>query len=293
MKRISASCLIAVGLAFAVGEVRAADARTRREDSSQQRLATPNQNPATPNPAVVPLPAVVEQDQRPSSVIQKPSGVLNKPSGELNKPSGVLRKPSGVVDKPSGVLNKPPGVISTLPGQAQSTPKQNFVGGQRDFRRFPHDGNFHGRNFHRGTFRGRRSSLVVVYVNGAPFWYPVYTAYPYYYATPLPTYDSGYPADTGYVPLAEEGDAQVAASYGEVGRLWGQDLRREIATWEQFVDYLRAYIINAAPVAQADFREAFIVSYGLNGAAAYDKGADQAAGTSSQGPKIINMQSAR
>ena len=234
MKWRSFSGWLAVGLALVVGQVRA-DERTGRGDNSQQRQAAPNQNPA-----VVPQPGVFEQTPPPSSVIQKPSGVLNKPSGELNKPSGVLRKPSGV-------LNKPPGVISTLPAQAQSPPKQNFVGGQKDIRHFPHDGNFHDRNFHRGTFRGRRSSFVVVYVNGAPCWYPVYTAYPYYYATSLPsTYDSGYPADTGYIPLAEEGDAQVAASYGEVGRQWGQDLRRDVATWEQFVDYVSAYIINAA-----------------------------------------------
>src|ERR1035437_10386444 len=270
MKRILAGCLVAVGLVLAAGEARA-DEKGGRWDGSPQHQD---------GPAVVPQPGV--KHQTPPSAPPLPSGVLNKPSGVLNKPSGVLNKPSGV--------------IGTLPGQAQFAPKQNFVGGQKDFRRLPHDGNFHDRDFHRGFFRGRRSSFVVVYVNGAPCWYPVYTAYPYYYATPLSTYDSGYPADTGYVPLAEgdTGDtAETAANYGEVGQQWGQDLRRDVATWEQFVHYLNAYIINAAPAAQADFREAFVASYGLNGAAAYDKGADQAAGTSSQGPKIINMQSAR
>ena len=61
-------------------------------------------------------------------------------------------------------------------------------------------------------------------------------------------------------------------------------------TWEQFVDYVRGYIVAATPAAQADFRESFIDSYGINGAAAYDKAASQAIG-SAQGPKVINMQS--
>ena len=279
MKLISTSCLLVVSLTLAAREVRADDRSGRNANLIDQNALAPNPNGSQP--------ATVEQNPQPAHTRQ--------PSGVLVKPSGILDKPSGMLNKPSGVLNKPSGVITALPAETQSTPKQNFVGGQRDFRRFPHDGNFHDQNFHRGTFRGRRSSLVVVYVNGAPCWYPVYTAYPYYYAT---AYDSAYPADTGYIPLAEERDAQVAASYGEVGRQWGQDLRREIATWEQFVDYVKAYIVNAAPAAQVDFREAFIASYGINGAAAYDKAADQAAPTSSaqtssssQGPKIINMQS--
>ena len=130
-----------------------------------------------------------------------------------------------------------------------------------------------------------------------PCWYPVYTDYPYYdnVASPV-AYDNGY--DTGYgnsAPVEAASTADSAAvpsapSYGDLGTAWGQDLRRDIVTWDQFVAYVRAYIIIAAPAAQADFREGFIASYGLNGAAAYDKGAKDAAGPTSTGPKIINMQ---
>jgi len=275
MKIVSAWCLMVVSLVLAAGEIRAADAGQNYRWPQNQ--TAPNQTVTSPNSAAVP--AVVPQS----------------PPATQPSPSRVTQKPSGVLNKPSGVPNRSPGVTSPMRGPTQPTPGQNFVGGQRDYRRFPHDGDFHDRNFHHGTFRGRHSNWVIVYVNGAPCWYPVYTEYPYYYAAPVSStyYGNGYSTDSGYIPLAEQSDAQTASGYDEVGRQWGQDLRREIGTWEQFVDYLRTYIINAAPGAQADFREAFIASYGINGAAAYDKAADQAAQTSlsSQGPKIINMPS--
>lgn len=276
MKRLLFSCLLVGGLALAV-----ASARADRRDSSQQQMTNPNQNapagtPATAQPITIQPGRRVDPNRPPSSVLIKPSGVLNTPSGVLNKPSGVLFKP--------------PGVISTLPGEAHA-PRQNFVGGQRDFRRTrpdgDHDGNFRdGRGFHR-----RRNNFIIVYMNGAPCWYPVYTAYPYYYDVPLaPTYDSGYSSTSSYVPSVEGDGSDAPSSYADTGRQWAQDLRREVVTWDQYVDYVRGYIVAAPPAAQADFREAFIASYGINGAAAYDKAAEQAAGPSAQGPKIINMQ---
>jgi hypothetical protein len=86
-------------------------------------------------------------------------------------------------------------------------------------------------------------------------------------------------------------DTQAASDYGDVGARWGQDLRREVVTWDQFVAYLRAYIVTAPPSAQAGFREAFISTYRINGAAAYDKAAAEAADNPSQpaGPKIITL----
>ena len=286
MKTWLFSTVLALGLAVAISDAQT-DTKAGRVDGSQQP-APPNLPAAPPNVSQ-PSPAgqlvPPEPVRRPSSVIVKPSGVLNKPSGVLNKPSGVLNKPSGVISHADPTVVQPP----ILSGQ-------NFMGRQTDVRRFGGDFRRDG-NFRRGDFRhGRRSSFIVVYVNGAPCWYPVYTAYPYYYdARPAVVYDNA-----GYVPLGEEGGVQAAPSYGEVGRQWGQDLRRDVVAWDQFVDYLRVYIINADPAAQADFREAFIASYGINGAAAYDKAADQAAQTassstpsSSQGPKIIDLQSAK
>ena len=100
----------------------------------------------------------------------------------------------------------------------------------------------------------------------------------------------------GYVPpMDTTSDTQAASDYGDVGASWGQDLRREVVTWSQFVAYLKAYIVTATPSEQADFREAFISTYRINGAAAYDKAAADAAGNPPQpsGPKIITMPSPR
>ena len=204
----------------------------------------------------------------------------------------MLNVPSGVLNVPSGTLFVPPGAVGALPGETHAA-RQNFVGGQRQFHQFHHDGD----SAHRGSHR-RRTSLIVVYVDGAPYWYPVDTAYPYYYNAPLaPTYDSGYSDNSGYVPMVDDnsggsGQDQGNSNYADVGREWAQDLRREVATWDQFVDYLRSYIVGAPPAAQADFREAFIDSYGVNGAAAYDKGASQAAKLTSPPSKISGMLSA-
>jgi hypothetical protein len=274
MKWLSFSWILISGLVLAGGTSQAADMRGDQHfNSQQQQTTTPNQNAPAPNSP----PAQSQQNRPPSSVLVKPSGVLNVPSGVLNKPSGVLFKPSGV--------------INTRPGEAHA-PRQNFVGSQRDFRRT------HGDGDHDGNFRDghgshhRRSNFIIVYVNGAPCWYPVYTSYPYYYDVPLaPTYDSGYSSTSSYVPSVEGDGSEAPSGYANVGHQWGQDLRREIATWDQFVDYVRGYIIGATPAAQADFREAFIDSYGINGAAAYDKAAEQAARSTGQGPKVINLQS--
>jgi hypothetical protein len=146
-----------------------------------------------------------------------------------------------------------------------------------------------------GHFHGHRH-FIVVFANGAPFWYPVYTYYPYGYDIPVDASSSTVSdtSDDGYVPAVNSGagsDSSIETSeYSDLGLSWGQDLRREVATWNQFVAYLKAYIVTAPASAQADFREAFIDAYGLNGAAAYDKAAAQAAGSPPPpppGPKII------
>lgn len=150
---------------------------------------------------------------------------------------------------------------------------------------FPHGMRFgHGRNH----FHGHRH-LIVVFANGAPYWFPVYTEYPYGYVAPLDTSSTvvSDTPDAGYVPSADDtaadsGTSQETSQYSDLGWSWGQDLRREVATWDQFVAYLKTYIVTAPASAQADFREAFIDAYQLNGAAAYDKAATEAAGRSAR-----------
>jgi len=150
----------------------------------------------------------------------------------------------------------------------------------------------------RSHFHGHRH-FIVVFVNGAPCWFPVYTDYPYGYDVPVDISNStaSDTSDGGYVPAVtgsdvDSGPSSQISEYSDLGLSWGQDLRREVATWSQFVAYLRTYVVNAPASAQADFREAFINAYRLNGATAYDKAAAEAAGIPTApppGPKIITF----
>ena len=272
MKRFIFSCLL--GLALMVGDVRADMRDGRGGGPPPQQGAAPGRE----------MPATVGQNPRPEPVRQSPGVVHTQPA--------VRERPSGIVNNPLGALNRPIRMVRPAP---EISSRQNFVGGSREFRRFRPDGDSRQIDFHH---HGHRSNFVVVYVNGVACWYPFYTAYPYYYDAPLAqTYDGGYyDSGTSTVPYVDEGAGggavQTAPTYGDLGHQWGQDLRREVATWDDFVGYVGAYIIGAAPEAQAGFREAFIASYGINGAAAYDKAAEQAAQSSAPGPKIINMQPA-
>jgi hypothetical protein len=146
---------------------------------------------------------------------------------------------------------------------------------------------------------GHHRHFIVIFANGSPFWYLADTDYPYYNDTAPPVVSSSAVDTTdsdGISPsdsnATNPGNAQPSSDYGDLGASWGQDLRREVATWNQFVGYLKSYIIMAAPADQAEFREAFIDAYRLNGPAAYDKAAVEAAGgpvPSSPGPKIITI----
>jgi hypothetical protein len=293
MKRFAFSCLL--GLVLAAGD---AQAQARVQSSQQQPI--PNQNAQA---TVVRTPANNQKPQNAQHTDKPPTAVTAQPVITQPKPTDANAKPSVAPPKPPNapspapvVVTKPPhasgkpSTVSSTPNAMFTQPQQNFVGGQRELRRFRPDGKFHGGGPHR---RNCRANYVVVYVGGAPYWYPFYTAYPYYYeAPPTMVYEN-----TSYVPPVDPGAGgdlvQPSPSYGELGQQWGQDLRREIVTWDEFVDYVRTYIVIAPPEAQAEFREAFIASYGINGTAAYDKAAEQAAQPSAQGPKIINMKSAK
>jgi hypothetical protein len=270
MKTVLWSGLIAVGLTLTVGEVRAGMMQgpaggSQQQLSSPQQFTMPSREMVAPRSLGGAEPAFTGQDRRP---VARPSPVV-------------------AADQPNHGFIRPQLVHNQNQFGHRGVPVSvSRFGRGRDF---DHDG-FH----HHG------SRFIIVYVNGFPCWYPVYTAYPYYNYLPAPIYDNAYYGyDSSYVPpvVAGSGDttpydsnsAQAAPNYNELGTAWGQDLRREIVTWDQFVAYLKAYSVTAPPAGQADFRDGFIDGYGINAGAAYDKAAAQAAGTTPQGPKVINM----
>ena len=115
--------------------------------------------------------------------------------------------------------------------------------------------------------------------------YPYYSApyYPNYYRpgySPYTVYDLG--GSTPAAPAAGPagGGAGTASApaltYYQIGHNWGQDLRQDIASWDQFRDFMKKSLANVSNAARDDFRRGFVDSYGTNGSAAFDKALDQA-----------------
>jgi len=133
-----------------------------------------------------------------------------------------------------------------------------------------------------------RSGLI--FVNPYPSWYPaaVYPDYPFYGADY--GYDGAYAdsAAPAYVPGAGSYFAGYAATpapdYVQLGHDWAQDLRQDVATWDQFVAYLKTYILRAAATARDDFYRGFLAAYGVNGGAALAKGVREASGRPAPAP---------
>lgn len=242
MKALSLGSLLAMGLVLAVGEVRAAMMQSSGGNPPQQLTTSCCEMAA---------------------------------SGSLGASQPVFTGHGGGPELPAQTAAQfaQPGHTIVHP---QPAPIHNIGRRPRDP---SHIGGFrHGFGFDHNRFQHHR--FIVVFVNGTPCWYPVYTAYPCYYDSPPPIIPGSavYTPGDGYVPSTDADTGQSAPEYSDLGASWGQDLRREIVTWDQFVAYLEAYIVTAPPSAQADFREAFISAYRINGAAAYDKAAAEAAG---------------
>jgi hypothetical protein len=84
-------------------------------------------------------------------------------------------------------------------------------------------------------------------------------------------YSPGYYADAPTVD-------QVQDAYYQPGYQWGVSLSQFTVTWDQLLDYLSAYVVNAPPVAQDAFRAGFIDGFGGSGPATFDHAFQVAAG---------------
>ena len=107
-----------------------------------------------------------------------------------------------------------------------------------------------------------------------PYYY--YPDYGYYDLGPYSAADSsmGYTAamDTQSEPYVP----QDADSYYQPGFQWGGELKLYHVTIDQFVAYLKSYILSASPVQQAAFRSGFVAHFGGDGQAMYDQAVQQA-----------------
>ena len=140
---------------------------------------------------------------------------------------------------------------------------------------------FRGGLFDHGYGHGRG---VVVFAYGVPYyWYP--SSYDYTdsgYDGPAPVYAAEAATDTSaeYTTdpdtQTEEYSNQDTDAYYQPGYQWGGELKLFHVTIDQFVTYLKAYILSASPVQQAAFRSGFVAHFGPQGQGIYDQAVQQA-----------------
>lgn len=66
------------------------------------------------------------------------------------------------------------------------------------------------------------------------------------------------------------------SSLARDGHDWAKDLRDDIVTRDEFVNYLKKNISKASSADYNEFRRGFIDAYGVNGEAAFTKAYNQA-----------------
>jgi len=151
-----------------------------------------------------------------------------------------------------------------------------------------HWGNHWGGGFHGGDrfdhdrFHDRSSFFFFgAFPFGYPYyWPPYYYDYPpyyyddYYYYGPRYYYDYGPPSS--YNAPASGYAGYDGRSYLTLGHDAGKGLKTSRVTWDWFVEYLQAYIINAPSWARDDFRRGFISGYGDDAESTFKKGFQQA-----------------
>ncbi|MES2307635.1 MAG: DUF6515 family protein [Verrucomicrobiota bacterium] len=72
-------------------------------------------------------------------------------------------------------------------------------------------------------------------------------------------------------PLPNPESAPVSKSFYKRGHDWGMDLRNDVASMDEFVDYLKSNVPNSSSPEYQDFRKGFISGYGQHAENAIDK----------------------
>ena len=169
-------------------------------------------------------------------------------------------------------------IVNARPGGG-GAPMQQGSGG--------HWGGDHGGGFHGGGHDRFHGGSDFFFFGAFPFWYPYYGS-PYYYDYPPPYYyyDDYYAPrryyDSGPSVSYYDNNRNSAypvddtRSYLVLGHDSGKALKKKTVTWNWYVEYLQAYIVNAPSWARDDFQRGFVSGYGDDGESIYKKGVQQA-----------------
>lgn len=185
---------------------------------------------------------------RDSRTFDRDNGPVMQPS---SRPAFVM--PPTTMKVPPTTMKVPPQTIDRTRGNFVT--QRPVVNRAPDFRHHDHDFD-HDRD--RGhDFHHRRPIHTFVFVYGVPYYY---VTAPYYDADDSPAY------------VYSDSSAQ---GYYQPGYDWGVGLRNRQFAWDDFIGYMRQYILVAAPDSQMAFRDGFIGGYGVGGSDAYDQAAVQ------------------
>ena len=114
----------------------------------------------------------------------------------------------------------------------------------------------------------------MIFAYGVPYYY--YPDYGYYDLGPYSSADSSMGYTTGTDTPTEPYAGQDLDSFYQPGYQWGGELKLYHVTMDQFVAYVKSYILSASPVQQAAFRSGFVAHFGADGQAMYDQAVQQA-----------------
>jgi hypothetical protein len=134
----------------------------------------------------------------------------------------------------------------------------------------------------------RNCSRVFLYYgySGYPYGYPVYySSYPIYgYAPAYSDSSGGYQSDSRMRSSNDEQeyDKSYEDDYWRLGRDWGQDLRRDVASFEDFMAFVKKRISPAPESLRDQFRLGFSRGYGQRADEAFQKAMDLASQPESQ-----------
>jgi len=138
-------------------------------------------------------------------------------------------------------------------------------------------------------------------VYGSLYRYPIaypaygYTGYRYNgYAYPGVSYPILYASDSSEDPQANEAVEAGGRTAYELGHDWGQDLRREVVTWSDFVTFLKVIVPQLVGNDLMELSRGFAGGYGSNAQAAFEKAMRDAELQSAEppvspGPKVITF----
>jgi len=115
---------------------------------------------------------------------------------------------------------------------------------------------------------------VTYYQAGGVYYLPQPSGYTV--VTPPAAAPASVPVAASVPPPPPPAPAPAVTAPYELGRDWAKDLRDDIATREQFVDYLKSNFPKSSSADYNEFRRGFVAAYGVNAEKAFDKAYQQA-----------------